>query len=70
MSLLDSQNIGHTQGLSVMGWPQAVIHGSLILPLLPTPWTIGIARKVPKSIRVMDSLESHDLWRFHVGYCP
>ena len=38
-----------------------VDHGSLVLPVLGTPGTVGLAHKVPKGIRAMDPLESHDL---------
>ena len=38
-----------------------VNHGSLILPLLSTPGTVGVACIVPKGIGIMDAHASHDL---------
>ena len=44
-----------------------VDYSSLILALLATPGTVGIAHKMSKGISIMDSLQSHDLGDSMVG---
>ena len=55
---------------TIVDCPSMVDHSSLILPLLATQGSLSTDCKALKSIRVMDSLESNDLWGFRGGYHP
>ena len=41
-----------------------VDYGPLVLGLLTTPRTVGIAHKMLEGVTIMYSLQSHDLWGF------
>ena len=62
-SLMGSQS-------TVVCHPQMVNHCPLILPLLPTPGTVGVACIMPKGIRIMDAHKPHDLRRLQGGHHP
>ena len=50
------------QAKLVVHCPLMVDNHSLILPFLPTPWTVGYPTEMMECIWVVDTCQAHDLW--------